>query len=190
MKKFKKNPKTYVGKFLAIATSILLLVLVLALVFSFAVIFSQHRRQSIGAPITQETPTAVPSTQPLNKFLAIRNSGSTNFPGYTITLNTDGSGTLVYDRGTDTRPQFLQPNKTFPSQTFQITPVRQILSQIGAIQNIPNHYCGKSVSFGSVTKISYNGQESGDISCIGSTDPQSYQDLKQEVDKIIFQAKQ
>jgi hypothetical protein len=186
MKKFQKNPKTDLGKFLVIATSILLLVLVL----SFAVISSQHRQQPIGAPITQETPTAMPTTHPLNTFLVIRNSGSTNSPGYTITLYTDGSGTLVYERQTDPRPQFHQPNKTFSPGTFQIKGIRQILSQIGAIQNIPNHYCGKSVSFGSVTKIQYNGQESGDISCIDSTDPQTYQNLKQEIDMLISQAVQ
>jgi hypothetical protein len=125
-------------------------------------------------------------------FLVIRNSGSTNFPGFTITVLNDGSGTLNYEKcGTaSTRSQCQKPNKTFPSQTFQINTIRQLLSQIGPIQNIPNHSCAKSASFGSVTKISYNGQESGDISCIDSTDPQTYQNLKKEVDTFISLAKQ
>ena len=132
------------------------------------------------------------STHPQSMFLVIRNSGSTNFPGFTITANNDGSGTLIYEkcRSAPTRPQCQKPNKTFSSQTFQINTIRLLLSQIGSIQNIPNHSCVKSVSFGSVTKISYNGQESGDISCIGSADPQTYQHLKNEVDAFISQAMQ
>lgn len=129
-------------------------------------------------------------TQPPSMFLVIHNSGSTNFPGFTITVNTDGSGTLIYEkcRSALTRPQCQKPNKTFPLRTFQINTIRQLLTQIGTIQNIPNHTCTKSASFGSVTKIKYNGQESGDISCTNSTDPRTYQQLKKEVDMLISQA--
>jgi hypothetical protein len=132
------------------------------------------------------------STNPQSIFLVIRNAGSTNFPGFTITVNNDGSGTLIYEkcRTAPTKPQCQKPNKTFPSQTFQINTIRQLLSQISSIQNIPNHSCAKSASFGSVTKILYNGQESGDISCTDATDPQTYQHLKEEVETFISQAMQ
>jgi hypothetical protein len=132
------------------------------------------------------------SSPPQSTFLVIRNSGSTNSPGFTLTINNDGSGTLIYDqcKYAPTRPQCQKPNKTFPAQTFQINTIRQTLSQIGSIQIVPNHSCQQSASFGSTTKLGYKGQESGDISCIDSTDPQTYQSLKQEVDKIVSQATQ
>ena len=130
------------------------------------------------------------SANPPSVFLIIRNTGSTNFPGFTITVNNDGSGTLIYEkcRSASTRPQCQKSNKTFHSQTFQMNTIRQLLSQISSIQNIPNHSCTKSASFGSVTKIVYNGQESGDISCIDATDPQTYQHVKKEVEMFISQA--
>lgn len=123
-------------------------------------------------------------------FLVIHNSGSTNFPGFTITIYDVGSGTLVYEkcRYAPERPQCQKPNKIFPPQTFQVSPIRQILSQIGSIQNVPNHSCPKSISMGSITNIFYNGQKSGDISCIASSDPPLYQSLKQEVNTLISQA--
>ena len=178
MIKFKKDPKTYLNKALVIAPSIILLVLA----FSFVT-------KSIASTIYQEVSMSVNTSNSHDTLLVLRNSGSTNFPGFTITVKHDGSGTLTYEsRPSDTRPQFNKANKTFPAQTFQITPVRQILSQIGTIKNIPNHSCMKSASFGSSIIITYNGQTSGDISCIDSTDPQTYQNLKEAVDTLMSQA--
>ena len=168
MKKVKQNPKTAV-----ITASILLIILVL----SIAIIFSHYRGQ------TQ-------MVYPPNTFLVIRNSGTTNSPGFTITINKDGSGTLAYAKCTSapTTPPCNQPDKTFPPKTFNITTVTNTLSQIGNIQGIPNHTCTKPASFDSVTTIAYNGQTSGDISCIGPTDSQTYQNLEQEVNTFTSQA--
>ncbi|GCE08099.1 hypothetical protein [Dictyobacter aurantiacus] len=129
-------------------------------------------------------------THKQDTFLTIHNSGSTNFPGYTITINDAGSGTLVYEecRYAPERPQCQKEDKTFPLQTFQLSPIRQLLSQIGSIQNIPGHSCIKSISMGSTTNMFYQGQKSGDISCINSSDPPLYQNLKKEVDALIAQA--
>lgn len=123
-------------------------------------------------------------------FLVIHNSGSTNFPGFTITIHTTGSGTLVYEkcRYAPERPQCQKENHSFPPQTFLITPIGQILSQIGSLQNVPGHSCMKSVSMGSSTNICYQGQHSGDISCITASDPPLYNSLKKEVDTLIAQA--
>ncbi len=174
MKEFKKDPKLYLNKVLAIFTGAILLFIVSS--FSLTKI-AQEKAMSSNTP------------EPHDTFLVLRNSGSTNFPGLTITVKHDGSGTLTYDsRHGDTRPQFNNPNKTFPPQTFQIASVRQILSQIGTIKNIPDHSCIKSISFGSVVTITYNGQTSGDISCIDSADPQTYQSLKKEVETLMSKA--
>jgi hypothetical protein len=179
MMKFKKVPKTYLHKALIIVPSIILLV------FAFAFV-----TKTIASRIKKGGPMSANTSNSQDTFLVLRNSGSTNFPGFTITVKHDGSGTLTYEsRPGDTRPQFNIANKTFPPQTFQIARVRQILSQIGTInKNIPNHSCMKSVSFGSSVTITYNGQTSGDISCIDSTDPQTYQHLKDEIDTLMSQA--
>ncbi|GLV55558.1 hypothetical protein KDH_24020 [Dictyobacter sp. S3.2.2.5] len=123
-------------------------------------------------------------------FLTIHNSGSTNFPGYTITIDNAGSGTLVYEecRYAPERPQCQKEDKIFSPQTFQLSPIRQVLSQIGSIQNLPSHSCIKSISMGSRTHLSYQGQQSGDISCITSSDPPLYNSLKKEIDALVAQA--
>lgn len=139
-----------------------------------------------GGLYVTERSTPIESTPPQSTFFVIKNSGSTNFPGYTLTVNGDGSGALIYDQcNTDlTRPQCHLQNKTYSTQTFKIDNLKEILSQIGSIQNIPKHLCPKSVSFGSSTTIEYNSQKSGDISCIDSSDPQIYQNLKMVVDAL------
>ena len=126
-----------------------------------------------------------------NVFLVIKNSGSTNFPGYTLTINSDGSGELIYlRRRNETRPQFNLAPKAFPPQTFQLSSIASLLAQIGGIQGIPNHSCSKPISFGSVVSLVYNGQTSGDISCIDTNDPQNYQELKKQIHAFITQAMQ
>ncbi len=138
-----------------------------------------------------QTKSNVPAN-PQSVFLVIRNSGSTNSPGFTLTIFNDGSGSLIYEKCkiAPSRPQCQKQNKTFPLQAFQLNMIRQYLAQISSIRNIPNHYCTKSASFGSITKLLYNGQESGDISCINANDPQTYQYLKKEVETFISQARQ
>ena len=174
MKEFKQGPKLYLNKVLIIFTGAILLFIVSA--FSLTKI-AQEKAMSANTPNPHDT------------FLVLRNSGSTNFPGFTITVRHDGSGTLTYEsRQGDTRPQFNNPDKTFPPQTFQIASVRQLLSQIGTIKNVPDHSCMKSISFGSDITITYNGQTSGDISCIDTADPQTYQDLKKDVEALMSTA--
>jgi hypothetical protein len=174
MKEFKKDPKKHLNKVLTIITGAILLFIVSAFTITK---MAQEKAMPSNTPNSHDT------------LLVLRDSGSTNFPGYTITVKHDGSGTLTYDSGHgDTRPQFNTQNKTFSPQTFQIASIRQILSQIGTIKNVPNHSCIKSISFGTVVTITYNGQTSGDISCIDSSDPQAYQNLKKEVETLMSKA--
>jgi len=108
-------------------------------------------------------------------FLIIRNSGSTNFPGYTLTIHYDGHGELVYQN----------KNRTFPPKTFATAFTLHILNYIGSVNGIPGHSCIKSASFGSVMTIVYKNQTSGDISCISPDDKQSYQQLKQQIEGYV-----
>jgi hypothetical protein len=96
---------------------------------------------------------------------------------------------LIYKRiKNDTRSQFNLSNKAFSPRTFHLSRTASLLAQIGSIQGIPNHSCIKSISFGSVVSIVYNGQTSGDISCIDTNDPQDYQELKRQIQALITQA--
>ena len=107
----------------------------------------------------------------------INNSGSTNTPAYTLTINQDGSGSLIYQK--DDQERFKNyVNKTFPVGTFPSAQLQTILTQIKDMRTIPNHGCIKSISFGSTTTITYQGKTSGDLSCLSSTDPKIFQDLR------------
>ena len=122
-----------------------------------------------------------------NVLVIITNSGSTNTPGATVTINKDGSATISYDRDND--PRFNKyVDKTFPRGTFDVSQLAHILVQIGNVETIPEHHCIKSVSFGSVTTITYQGKTSGDMSCRSNEDPQIYQDLANQVMAIYMQA--
>ena len=122
-----------------------------------------------------------------NVLVIITNSGSTNTPGATVTVNIDGSGTITYDRDND--PRFNKyVDKTFPRGTFDVSHLAHMLVQIGNVETISEHHCIKSVSFGSTTTISYQGKTSGDMSCRSNEDPQIYQDLANQVMAIYMQA--
>jgi hypothetical protein len=116
----------------------------------------------------------------------ITNSGSTNAPGSILTLNTDGSGSLVYQK--DRGNSFRYVDKTFPARTFDLAQLENLLAQIGDVSTIPNHGCLKSISFGSTTTITYQGKTSGDVSCLSNTDQKIYLDVKERVETLYRQA--
>ena len=122
-----------------------------------------------------------------NVLVIITNSGSTNTPGATVTVNKDGSGTITYDRDND--PRFNKyVDKTFPRGTFDVNQLAHMLVQIGNVETISEHHCIKSVSFGSTTTITCQGNTSGDMSCRSNEDPQIFQDLASQVMAIYMQA--
>jgi hypothetical protein len=108
----------------------------------------------------------------------ITNSGSTNAPGSTLTINTDGSGTLTYQKGTQGARFQSYRDRTFPTGTFESNQLENVLTQIKDVGTIPNRDCLKSVSFGSTTTITYQGKTSGDLSCLSNEDPKVFLDLK------------
>jgi hypothetical protein len=93
----------------------------------------------------------------------IRNSGSTNFSGYTIKVWSDGStwaahsdraGNLVGSGVSGHVPQTL-------AQTF-LNDARQARKN-----RVVSEHCMKSASFGTVTTVEYHGWTSPDLECPG-----------------------
>lgn len=124
--------------------------------------------------------------------IIIKDSGSTNSNAFDITVNPDGSGLMnTLKHITKNEPassQKLISRQNVPAKTLEYEKLRQ------AIATVPNlkfdaSQCIKSVSFGSVTTITFNGETSSDISC----GPQgalkdSYYDLLITVVKIENEA--
>lgn len=128
---------------------------------------------------------AAPKGGPL---VVITNSGSTNTPESTLTLNTDGSGSLIYRKDTNEMRTLGNSirfvDKTFPAGTFNVAHLKNLLAQIGDVSAIPDHGCIKSISFGSTTTITYQGKTSGDISCLSNADLKIYLDAKEQVEAL------
>ncbi len=126
-------------------------------------------------------------TSQSNLLVVITNSGSTNTPAATLTINHDGSGSITYHRFGDSRFNTYS-DRTFPPGTFQVTRLATMLVQMGDVSTIPDRHCLKSVSFGSTTTITFQGKTSGDVSCITHSDPQLCQDVSMQVQEIYSQA--
>lgn len=118
--------------------------------------------------------TTIPANQTSMGQIVVTNSGSTNFGGWTLDINSNGSGSLTPSRNA---PYYNCASRAYPDNTIMAQGLYSDLLQIGNLGNVPGHSCAKSVSFGSETNISFNNQASGDISCTGSSDPASYQKL-------------
>ena len=122
-----------------------------------------------------------------NDILAvITNSGSTNMPGSTLSINTDGSGSLTYRKGAQEQRFQRYVDKTFAAGTFESSQLANLLAQIQDVSTIPNHNCVKSVSFGSTTTITYQGKNSGDLSCLSNADAKIFLDLRDLVLQKIY----
>ncbi|HEY7418058.1 MAG TPA: hypothetical protein VH593_22950 [Ktedonobacteraceae bacterium] len=121
------------------------------------------------------------SLSPTQDALAtIKNSGSTNTVGWTLTINKDGSGAITYDQAREHGFSH-HTNKTFMAGTFASKQLETLLTQIGDVSTIPNHNCLKPASFGSTTTITYQGKTSGDLTCLTQQDASQFLALKQLV---------
>jgi|GEM_PF-2258312 hypothetical protein len=107
------------------------------------------------SPIPTSTPAAVP-TNPSNLLVTVNNSGSTNALPYAINIFADGSASALVQN---------KPAQNFPAGTVDVKTLRALLQNIGDVSQIDGH-CAKSVSFGTITTITYNKKTSGDISCV------------------------
>lgn len=97
---------------------------------------------------------ACAATSPIN----IVNSGSTNTLGFTIAIAGDGSATLTMQHET---------------KTFQVAPptLKKFVADINAARRntSPAAGCMKSASFGSATRIAWQGWTSPDLECPASS---------------------
>ena len=97
---------------------------------------------------------------------AIVDSGSTNRAGYSITVDHSGSGTYVLmpraavaQRGVQTEAR----TRIIPGDL-----VRRFYADLSAAEpfsSLPDRHCVKSVSFGSVLRIEFDGKRTPDLSC-------------------------
>jgi len=116
----------------------------------------------------------------------IVNSGSTNRAGFRILV--ERSGNAVYNL---TRPRGYQHAGSQPVEPIRRTLpddlVQRFYSDLEAatpLSALPEKGCPKSVSFGTVTTIEFNGEKSPDLSCRNAQNTH-IQALMGDTDKIV-----
>lgn len=94
----------------------------------------------------------------------IRNTGSTNFSGYTITLWSDGSARVVHSNRAG------QATGQASNASVPIDLTRAFFADLKAAKksgNVMGRPCMKSASFGTTTVVKYHGWTSPDLECPG-----------------------
>ncbi len=103
------------------------------------------------------------ATDKSNEVLTnIVNEGSTNEPGWDLTINYNGSGTLQY--------QNVGAIKVFQNNTFDAKDLRKSLS---VTKLKPIYMCNRSASFGAQENITYMDKATQGIDCYIAAYPQS-----------------
>ncbi len=138
--------------------------------FPLALAFATLLLCGDAAATAQQTQPAV-----AGDLATIIQSGSTNTRGYSVVIHNDGSATSVFIGTTDA----MVDEREFPAGTVDTKTLRQLLAQIGDVSKIPAGHCPKSASFGTTTKIEYEGKTSGDLQCIAQPAPDGNQALLQ-----------
>jgi hypothetical protein len=111
--------------------------------------------------------------------VVITDSGSTNRPGMTVTLDGKRNAEIANRAGTKMQ-MHLQPEL---QKRFM-----QDMEAAGPLDQLPARHCAKSVSFGSSMFVTSNGVRSPDISCGGQTDPKVIA-LQKDAQEIIALAR-
>jgi hypothetical protein len=107
----------------------------------------------------------------------IQDTGSTNRPGLRVTIDRDGHAS-VEQHNSETRHVKLREQLC--------NQFMRDLKEVGSLSALPARHCMKSASFGSRLFIEYNGEQSPDLSCPGSSDP--HLDALQKDTQEILQA--
>jgi hypothetical protein len=137
-------------------------------------------------PLMANAPAGDPDT------VTIVNSGSTNRPGFRITIDRSGAAELT------TSPRKFGP----PEQRRQPEPIRQTLTRATVerlfadlaaakpLTSLPPAHCMKSVSFGSTLTVAFGGEQTPDLSCGDGGNP-AMRDLIRDANEIaaLLQAK-
>ncbi len=100
----------------------------------------------------------------MNSFgqVVITDSGSTNRPGMTVTIDGKGNAEIAGRRGNTAK---MSVDKDLHTRLIKDLEAAMPLDQM-AVRG-----CAKSVSFGSRMFLTYKGIRSPDMSCAGQTDP-------------------
>ncbi|HTU48847.1 MAG TPA: hypothetical protein VMF91_27535 [Bryobacteraceae bacterium] len=107
----------------------------------------------------------LPMTLPASSAqVSVIDSGSTNRPGATITVDEAGNAT-VEQRNAE--PQTTKLDAQLCEQLMRD------VKAAGTLSALPEQHCPKSVSFGSSLYVEFNGDRSPDISCSPQADPRS-----------------
>ena len=107
----------------------------------------------------------LPMVLPANsRKISVIDSGSTNRPGVTITVDQAGNA-VVELRGSE-------PQSTKLSEQLCQQLMRDV-EAAGTLSALPVQHCMKSASFGSRLYVEFNGDRSPDVSCSPQPDPRS-----------------
>jgi hypothetical protein len=98
----------------------------------------------------------------------IVNSGSTNFAGFKIAVERDGTATIM---GTVPRIIYQQPSESDVTQgRVSAATAKWLFERLASdrpLDKLAGGQCARSVSFGSTTTIAWNGETTPDIGCPG-----------------------
>jgi len=89
--------------------------------------------------------------------ISIIDTGSTNIPGMSVTLENSGHHAMVERR--DGSKERVKLTKEMCDRLLRD------LKAAGALNELPKSHCMKSASFGSSLYVEYNGVRSADLSC-------------------------
>jgi hypothetical protein len=87
---------------------------------------------------------------------SVIDSGSTNRPGVTVTLDEIGNATVSPQ---DAQPQTIKLDAQLGQQLMRD------IKAAGTLSAIPRKHCVKSISFGSSLYVEFNGDRSPDLNC-------------------------
>lgn len=95
----------------------------------------------------------------------ITDSGSTNTPGYQVTVHPSGSAEWSVSRRRNSPACPGQTGKLSPDLTQRFF---QDLRSLMPLDKLPGGRCAKSVSFGTTLRVTYQGATSPDLTCPGN----------------------
>ncbi len=114
---------------------------------------------------------------PLFGQVVIEESGSTNRPGFSISIRARGNAVVAVSHGATTK-------MSLPREMRE--KLMQDLHAASPLKELKVRRCMKSVSFGSSIFVTYKGVRSPDLSCPGQTDPRAAA-LQKDLQDIISQ---
>jgi hypothetical protein len=116
--------------------------------------------------------TVAHTTTP-NGPVTITDSGSTNAPGFTLTVTPEGQASWHLEPAKNL-PSPLACSATDGTTALDGTLTTKLFADLDAAEPFAARQfdlCGKSASFGTTTSVAYDGETIGDVECGSMTDP-------------------